>query len=304
MNTTAPPAQSPTQSPPFLERFKYPIFVLIGLAILAGVAVVLWRRPEPTTITVLPPDPTAIPSPTPIPTSTPTPGPYMVYITGAVATPEVVVTLDFGSRVKDAIEAAGGALDSANLEIVNLAQILEDGDQVHIPTREAIEERVESPTPKPTEPKATATVHVVTPTAGTIEVYVVGEVVKSQSMVVLPAKSRVEAALEAVGGTTDNADLARVNLSQILNDGDYVYVPPIEGNAIQTPTPNRPPVVHVNDANLDELDSLPGIGPSLAQTIIDYRTENGSFTSLEDLDNVPGIGPSKLEAIRDWVVFD
>lgn len=295
-----PPTPSPA-SPPLLERFKYPIFALIGLALLAGVGIVLWRQPEPTTITVNPPAPTAIPSPTPIPSSTPTPGPYMVYITGAVATSEVVVTLDYGSRVKDALLVAGGPLANADLEIVNLAQILEDGDQVHVPTREAVEDTAVPPTSKPA---VTATIHVVTPTAGTIEVYVVGEVVQPESTVVLAARSRVEDAIAAVGGATDNADLSRVNLSQMLNDGDYIYVPPLEGDTIQTPTPNHAPVIHLNEASLEELDSLPGIGPSLAQAIIDYRTENGPFTSLEDLDNVPGIGPSKLEGLRDLVVFD
>ena len=63
-------------------------------------------------------------------------------------------------------------------------------------------------------------------------------------------------------------------------------------------------LVHVNSATLEELDTLPGIGPSLAQAIIDYRTENGPFTSLADLDNVSGIGPAKLDALRDLVVFD
>jgi len=147
-------------------------------------------------------------------------------------------------------------------------------------------------------------VHVVTPTPGTITVYVTGAVAQPQSMLTLPYASRVEDALEAAGSATDDADLSRVNLSQILNDGDLVYVPPLEGDAIQTPTPNHLPLVHVNAASSEELQTLPGIGPSLAQAIIDYRTENGPFTTLEDLDNVPGIGPAKLEAIRDLVVFD
>lgn len=286
-----PDSTTPSQLP-LLERFKYPVFLIVALAIGGGAALLLWQRPDPTAITVLPPEPTAIPSPTLVPSPTPTPGPYMVYVTGAVASPESIVTLDFGSRVLDALRAAGGPLENADLERVNLAQILNDGDQVHVPTCEPGSES------EPVE------VQVITPTPGTITVYVTGEVARPQAMITLPYASRVEDAIEAAGSATDNADLARVNLSQILNDGDLVYVPPLEGDAVQTPTPNHLPLIHVNTASSEELRTLPGIGPSLAQAIIDYRTENGPFATLEDLDNVPGIGPAKLEAIRDLVVFD
>jgi comEA protein len=283
---------SPVEKQPLLERLKYPIFLLIAAALLAGVAALLWRRPEPATITVLPPEPTAIPSPTLVPSVTPTPGPYTVYITGAVASPEIVVTLSYGSRVLDALKAAGGPLADADLERINLAQRLDDGDQVQVPTRKA-----------DASARPAVSVAAITPTPGMIEVYVTGEVA-AQALVSLPAGSRVEDAINAAGGAGSNADLARVNLSQLLNDGDLVYVPPLVGESIQTPTPNHLPLVHVNSATVEELDTLPGIGPSLAQAIIDYRTENGPFTSLEDLDNVPGVGPAKLDAIRDLVTFD
>ncbi|MCD4686755.1 MAG: SLBB domain-containing protein [Anaerolineae bacterium] len=276
---------------PVLERYKYVVFVILAGALLAGVIALIRQRPDPTTITVNPPAPTLMPSITPTPTITPTPGPYMVYITGAVATPEAIVTLDYGSRVLHALDAAGGALNNADLERVNLAQVLEDGDQVHVPTRDGA------------IAAAPPVIQHVTSTPGTLTVYVVGEVVQ-QNMLNVPAGSRVEDAITAAGGATDNADLAQVNLSQRLNDGDYIYVPPLVGDTFPTPTPNHPPLIHVNSATLEELDSLPGIGPALAQAIIDYRTANGPFRSLEDLDNVSGIGPSKLEAIRDLVTFD
>jgi competence protein ComEA len=217
----------------------------------------------------------------------------MVYVTGAVARPETVVTLTFGSRVLHALEAAGGALENANLERVNLAQVLNDGDQVHVPTREP-----------GTEAEFAVPIQVVTSTQGVYTVYVTGEVAHPQTMVSLPSGSRVEDAINAAGGATGNADLSRVNLSQMLNDGDQVHIPPLVGDDIQTPTPNHLPLVHINSATLEELDTLPGIGPSLAQAIIDYRTDDGPFRSLDDLDNVSGIGPATLEDIRDLVVFD
>ena len=278
---------------PLLERFKYPIFLLIAVALIAGAAVLLWRRPEPATLTILPPEPTPIPSPTLIPSATPTPGPYAVYVTGAVASPESVVMLPYRSRVIDALEAVGGPLDNADLERVNLAQILEDGDQIHVPTQEP-----------GADENAAVTFLVVTATPGMVTIYVTGEVIRPQSVLSLPAGSRVEDAIQAAGGTTENADLSGVNPSQILNDGDMVYVPSRTGENIQTPTPNHPPLVHINAATTAELETLPGIGPSLAQAIIDYRTEHGPFASLEDLDNVPGLGAGKLDEIRDLIVFD
>jgi competence protein ComEA len=203
-----------------------------------------------------------------------------------------VITLDYGSRVLHAVEAAGGPLDNANLERVNLAQILEDGDQINVPTRTA------------DDIAPTAIIQQITSTPGVNVIYVTGEVQNPESVVTLAAGSRVQDAIQAAGGTTDNADLERVNLTQILNDGDLVYVPPLIGDEIQTPTPNHAPLVHINSATLQELDTLPGVGPALAQAIIDYRTEHGPFTSLADLDNVDGVGPAKLEDWQTLIVFD
>ncbi len=288
----SPDQSSDPQPLPLLERYKYPLFALLSLALLAGVVALLAQRPKPTTITIIPPEPTPIPSSTPIPSATPTPGPYTVYITGAVATPEALVTLEHGSRVIDALEAAGGARPGADLERVNLAQVLQDGDHIHVPTRAEDAEQ------------ATLVVRVVTATPGQYTVYVTGAVARPETLVALPSGSRVQDAIEAAGGATDDADLARVNLGQVLNDGDLVYVPSREGETVETPTPNHPPLIHINTATAEELEQLPGIGPSLASAIVAYREEHGPFRSLEELDNVPGIGPAKLEAMRDLVVVD
>ena len=102
-------------------------FLILVITILGAVAALLASRPQPVQITVNPPVPTETPAPSG------TPAPITVYVTGLVAQPELLVTLPFGSRVEDAITAAGGALDGADLERVNLAGILHDGDQVFVP---------------------------------------------------------------------------------------------------------------------------------------------------------------------------
>lgn len=148
-------------------------------------------------------------------------------------------------------------------------------------------------------PTATAS-----PTPPPISIYVTGAVTKPNTVVSLPAGSRVQDALNAAGGTTQQADLGRVNLAGILHDGDQVDVP-VQG-VIESvpPTPSGGTVIHINTATKEELMTLPGVGESLAQRIIDYRTQNGPFTSLEMLDDVSGIGPALLDKIKDLIVFD
>jgi competence protein ComEA len=143
-----------------------------------------------------------------------------------------------------------------------------------------------------------------TQTPAPILVYVTGEVAKPETTVSLPAGSRVQDALDAAGGVTANADLERVNLAGILRDGDQVHVPSISGAAAELPTPSGGSIVYINTATLEELDMLPGVGPALAQAIIEYREANGPFTSMEDLDQVSGIGPAMLEDLEGLISFE
>lgn len=279
-------------SSPLLARYRLIVYSVLALAIGAGVFALLASRPEPASIAIIPPEPTAVPSATPIPSATPTPGPFLVYITGAVERPNVLVTLDYGSRVIDALNAAGGSRIDANLDLVNLAQRLADGDQIHVPTLRAQPGQVR------------VTVHVVTPTPGMLLVYVTGAVRQPGRMVTLAAGSRVSDAIDAAGGLADDADAQALNLSARLNDGDLVHVPSALDDNLPTPTPNHPPLIHINDASAEELVTLPGIGPALAQAIIEHRTRYGPFKQFEDLDAVPGLGPAKLEAIREQVIID
>lgn len=141
-----------------------------------------------------------------------------------------------------------------------------------------------------------------TPTA--ITVYVTGAVAQPEQLIVLPPGSRVENALEAVGGTTGDADLARVNLAALLRDGDQIHVPSTgEVNTVLA-TPSGGSLIHINTATVDELTALPGIGPALAQAIVDYRTERGPFADLAALDAVSGIGPALLNDLSGLIAFD
>lgn len=143
-----------------------------------------------------------------------------------------------------------------------------------------------------------------TATAAPMSVYVTGAVVNPNQTYTLPAGSRVDAAIAAAGGALPSADLTRVNLADVLRDGAQVYVPAIAQPVIETATPVGGERINVNTATVDELDALPGIGPSLAQRIIDDRAANGPFTAASDLERVSGIGPVLIDSIRELIRFE
>jgi competence protein ComEA len=120
--------------------------------------------------------------------------------------------------------------------------------------------------------------------------------------------SRIADSVARAGGATRKADLSQVNLAAPLADGEQVVVPR-RGVAVAGPgvggggaggAASAGPV-HLSTATLDQLDSLPGIGPVTAQKILDYRAKHGAFTSVDELDAVPGIGPSRMDQLRDLV---
>jgi competence protein ComEA len=120
----------------------------------------------------------------------------------------------------------------------------------------------------------------------------------------LAAGARVAAALAAAGGATARADVAAVNLAAPVADGEQIVVP-VRGpggaaSATSGGAANAP--VDLNSADAEQLDALPGIGPSTAAKIIAYRQEHGAFHSLAELDGVSGIGPSKLAQLKGLVV--
>ena len=167
------------------------------------------------------------------------------------------------------------------------------------------------------------------PTPLTVRIHVAGAVVRP-GVYTVSSSARVVDAVTAAGGATSNADLERINLAQKIVDTEQVFVPfrssrttkvtvsprlrpsrttvptsvpavtgavPIIGAPITTLSP----LINLNSATSDQLDTLPGVGPSTAKAIISYRNRKGPFGKVEDLLNVPGIGPAKVGAIRDQV---
>jgi competence protein ComEA len=136
-----------------------------------------------------------------------------------------------------------------------------------------------------------------------VTVYVTGAVAQPQTTLALPSGSRVVDAIDAAGGPSANADLERINLAAVLRDGDQVHVP-LLGETLTLPTANAAGIIGINTATAEELETLPGVGPTLAQRIIDFRQQTGPFTSMEDLDLVSGVGPTLLEELEGLIEFD
>ena len=156
---------------------------------------------------------------------------------------------------------------------------------------------------------ATASSRPSTSSAGAVVVVQAAGAVQRPGLYRLPPGSRVDDLVTAAGGLAAGADPDRLNLASLLADGQKVYVPRV-GEAIPNDvatagttsggsTSTQP--LDLNQATLQELDALPGIGPATAQAIVDYRAQHGHFRSVDDLLNVRGIGDAKLEQLRSLV---
>jgi competence protein ComEA len=111
--------------------------------------------------------------------------------------------------------------------------------------------------------------------------------------------------VEAAGGATEEADLERINLALPVTDGQQVHVPRIgEDSSPVQPSSGQPATsrVNINTADAATLESLPGIGPALAQRIVEYRQAHGPFERIEDVMDVSGIGTATFEGIQDLLV--
>ncbi len=151
----------------------------------------------------------------------------------------------------------------------------------------------------------------------------VGGAVASPQVVRLSAGARVDDAIQAAGGLAEDADTTSLNRASKIEDGAKVYVPragetisagmaTAEAGVGATGTPGSAAtstgtasggLVNINTATLEELDTLPGVGPSTAQAIIDDRTQNGPFSSIEDLMRVSGIGDKKFANMKSGITI-
>ena len=160
------------------------------------------------------------------------------------------------------------------------------------------------PTAYPEPAAATATASDSSAAPAVVVVDVVGAV-RRPGVYRLPGAARV---LDAVhkARPTGRADLAGLNLAARLADGEQVVVPTRGGGgaAAVAPVPGSADApVHLNSATLEQLETLDGIGPALAQRIVDYRTMHGGFHSLDELDNVSGFGPARMAALHGHVAL-
>ena len=169
--------------------------------------------------------------------------------------------------------------------------------------------QAQAPTPQPeqdAEPVPTPT-----PEPAMIGVHIVGAV-NSPGFIQVPYGSRVYDVLQLAGGETEEADLELINLAAFVHDAMQIRIPAFgeEPQVIEPagqPTQAAAPTdgrININLASLTELQTLPGIGPVIAQNIIDYREANNGFNSIEELLNVPRIGQATLENIRNSVTVE
>lgn len=147
-----------------------------------------------------------------------------------------------------------------------------------------------------------------TPTPAPMRVHVSGAV-RQPAVYELAPGSIVQDAVDAAGGPAADADLDCINLALELRDQQQVYVPrrgemgpppPVSGGEPDSGGPAGA-LININTATTAELETLPRIGPTMAQRIVEYREANGPFATIEDIQDVPGIGPATFEGLKDLI---
>lgn len=149
-----------------------------------------------------------------------------------------------------------------------------------------------------------------------IVIHITGEV-EEEGVIELEKGARIADAIEMAGGTTEEADLSKVNLAYSLSDGQKLNIPNVNekeqedvvkdepgNNIIIEGNEEKEVKININKATQTEIETLPGIGPSTALKIINYRNEHGKFKNIEDIKNVSGIGDSKFENIKEYICVE
>ncbi len=163
------------------------------------------------------------------------------------------------------------------------------------------------------EPAASATLLIPAAEPQPVVVYVSGAVT-TPDLYQLPPEARVADAVYAAGGLLPDADSERVNLAEGVHDEMHIHIPavgeavpdtgaaPTTGDTSTAPLPTSP--ININTAPVADLLALPGVGPTKAQNLVDYRTANGPFLLVDDLQEVPGFGPVLVDNLRPYVTVD
>lgn len=141
-----------------------------------------------------------------------------------------------------------------------------------------------------------------------ITIYISGEV-KKPGVVTLESNKRLADAIKELGGTTEDADLNKINMALKIKDEEHYIIPKIGEEIVNnestinenTFSENDNKKININLAEINELEELPGVGEATANKIIKYRDENGSFKSIEEIKNVNGIGDKKYEDLKDLI---
>jgi competence protein ComEA len=133
----------------------------------------------------------------------------------------------------------------------------------------------------------------------------IGGAVATPGVYTLPGGARLQDAIVAAGGLASDANPSSLNLAARVGDGESITVESL-GRATEPPAPagGELAVVNINTATLDELDSLPGIGPVIGERIIAYREEHGPFVTIDGLIEVEGISANLLERLRPRITVD
>ena len=148
------------------------------------------------------------------------------------------------------------------------------------------------------------------PTEKPLIVHVTGAVPRP-GVYALAQGSRVQDAISAAGGFLADAEKSGINLARALEDGEQLEIPYAEGASpvigteipplVLTEPSTSSELININTASQAELETLPGIGSTTAQRIIEYREQNGPFVNTEDIINVPGIGSGTYERIKNLI---
>jgi competence protein ComEA len=165
-------------------------------------------------------------------------------------------------------------------------------------------------------PTTSTPVPTLTPTPAPVRVYITGAVVNSD-VYFLPQGSIIKDAIQAAGGFTSDADPEQVNQALELKDQQQIHVPRIgeenappavQGGPAIDSSVDDPAIssgqVNLNTATLEQLDALSGIGPAIAQRIIDYRENIGGFKSIEEITQVSGVGEATFAKIKDSITVE